>query len=107
MEKSKLANAHSCAGKSIIELLWEDMDRVVDILSGEGRPDEVPPRPTVENQRPLAAWRDEWMAYGETRGQAQGLAYALALLLQGPGTDGVNVPRIKKIAAERLEERNR
>jgi hypothetical protein len=102
MEKAKLANAVSAAGRSLLEILWEELDAVLDRLAADGKPDDVPPVPKVGNQRPLAAWRDEWMAYGEERGKAQSLAYAIAVITNPYKPD---VPAIKRMAAVRLEER--
>lgn len=102
MEKAKLANAVSAAGRSLLEILWEELDAVIDRLVADGKPAEVPPVPKVGNQRPLAAWRDEWMKYGEERGQAQGLAYAIAVIMNPYSPD---VPAVRRMASNRLEER--
>lgn len=95
MEPSKLANAPSCAGKSLLELLREEMDTVIDRLMSDDRPD-----PDVE---PDALSPSMWLEYGEERGQAQGLAYAIAVI-ENPYQ--VDVPRVKDEAMERWEERN-
>lgn len=102
MDKSKLDNAVSGAGRSLLEMLWEELDVIMDKLMEEGAPEDVPPTPTMENRAPLAAWRTEWLEYGETRGQAQGVAYAIAVIERPYEPD---VPGIKERAVERWEER--
>lgn len=104
MEKAKIENAVSAAGPSLLETLWSELDTIVDRLKADGAPEDVPPRPTVQNPRPLAAWRWAWTQYGEERGRAQGLAYAIAVI-EAPYD--VNVPRVQKLAAKRWKERNK
>lgn len=104
MEKAKMEGAVSAAGPSLLELLWEDLDRVISILMTEDAPSEKPPLPSAVNRKhPIPQWRDEWMAWGETRGQAQGLAFAIALIEQPYNP---SVPGVKERAMERWAEAN-
>lgn len=101
---ARLDGGHTAAGPSLLETLWEELDNVMDrLMSDEVPPSDVPPKPSVQNKMPLAAWRDEWMGYGETRGNAQGIAYAIAVIEQPYEP---NVPGVKVRAMERWEERN-
>lgn len=62
------------AGRSIIEILWEELDSIMDRLVEDGEPEAW--THTVAGRKALEAVR-EW---GEERGQAQGMAYAIAVL---------------------------
>jgi len=77
------------AGKSIRETVEEQLDTVVERLLAEGKPDSD-------------ASPDEYIAYGEERGQAQGLAYALAVFINPYKP---SVPEAKKAALERVKAR--
>lgn len=108
MEKAKIANAHSAAGRSLLEMLWEELDAVTDRIVAEGRPGEPDQQELSEemviiDKSDLDRWVDDVQAWGETRGQAQGLAYAIAVITD-PYT--VNVPAVKRVAKRRWEERN-
>lgn len=81
------------AGKSILEIIWEDLDAVYDQLVSEGAPDLV----GLSASEADAAL----VSYGELRGQAQGLAYAIAVI-QNPYD--VDVPAVKKQARQRYED---
>jgi hypothetical protein len=90
----KLGKAlHPWAGHSITEKVQEELDAVVGRLLSEGEPDDIDAEANFE------AAQKEWMEYGEERGQAQGLAYALALLLN-PYKPNIN--RVKKDAIARV-----
>lgn len=95
MEKymSENPKAHRFAGMSILDILWQEMDSVYDILIEEGKPDTDPAK------KPIKAM-EEYRAWGELRGQAQGLAYAIAVLTNPYATD---VPAIKAEARRRYE----
>lgn len=108
MEAAKLANSVSCAGKSRIEVLWDEMDSIMDRLMVEGEP-EYP----FDKRYPgahgemigydrLDAYRNDCKEWGEERGRAQGIAYALAAMLDPYNMD---VPAIKDEAYERWESR--
>ena len=97
MVAKEQAAQHPHAGKSVLDLLWEEMDTVYDQLVTEGEPDVDPVR-----QPSTAATR--YREWGELRGQAQGLAYAIALV-QNPYA--VDIPAVKVEAKRRFEEANK
>jgi hypothetical protein len=88
------------AGRSILEIIWEELDSVYDQLvnsdapdiwdedNGSGDPVGVP---------------EEWQKWGELRGQAQGLAYAIAVI-QNPYD--VSVPAVRAEAKRRYDDTN-
>lgn len=78
---------HSAAGKSLLEKLWDQLDAVVGRLMSDGEPDEGGPR-------------DEYRRWGEDRGQAQGLAFAIATIENPYAPD---VPGVKARAMERWQ----
>lgn len=78
---------HPWAGQSIKEGITTELDTVVSRLVSDGRPDSD-------------AGPNTWMEYGEERGQAQGLAYALAMI-NNPYKP--NVPETKRDAVERVK----
>lgn len=92
------------AGRSIIEIIWEDLDRVMDLIKADGKPW----RPTDKKRDFPLGWKDaeelieSWQDWGELRGQAQGLAYALAVLINPYKVD---VPAVKKEALARWQNR--
>lgn len=90
MDARKLANAESGAGQSLLEKLWEELDSIMDRLMEEDQPDSDSSRQDV-------------IHYGELRGQAQGVAYAIAIIEQPYKPD---MPGVKDRAMERWEERN-
>lgn len=107
MEAAKLANSVSCAGKSIIEQLWDELDRIMDILMEEGEPEEpFNGFPGASGEMVQYADFDKFveahLTWGETRGQAQGVAYAIAMMTNPYKVD---VPAIKEQALERWEAR--
>ena len=91
----------SVAGKSILDLLWEEMDDVVDLLMEEGQPESWSGELFGMPQDEIGVV-SEWQNWGEQRGRAQGLAYALAVILNPYAPD---VPMIKAQAMARWEER--
>lgn len=100
----ELTSRHANAGRSIIEITWEELDRVMDQLmddwSGETE--------AYNSDEPLEESLEEFdledaVEFGEVRGQAQGLAYALAVLTNPYAVD---VPAIKAEALRRYNERN-
>jgi len=87
------------AGKSILEIIWEELDSVYDQLMSEGRP-RVPKQWGAQHPQEIA---DKQMKYGELRGQAQGLAYAIAVI-QNPYD--VSVPAVRHEAQRRYDDAN-
>lgn len=72
-------NATKVAGKSIIDLLWEEMDHLMDLL--------------MEDHCEEPEW---------TRGRATGVAWAIALM-SNPYLQ--NVDQVRTLAKERWEQR--
>ncbi len=100
---------NSAAGRSLLEMLWEELDSVIDRLMADGKPGEpevteLSEEAVAVEKHDLSRLMDDFKAWGEERGQAQGLAYAIAVI-----TDPyeVDVPGIKKISAKRWEERQK
>lgn len=97
---------HVNAGKTLIDIIWEELDVVVDRLKTDGKPSDTEPPSEAAGER---AWEEfidqeheEWQHYGEERGQAQGLAYALAVLTNPYNVD---VDAIRAEALERWEKK--
>ena len=97
--KAKKEGSLLNAGRSISEMLWEELDRVMDILMVEGEPAKW----TGSEDSEDVGTASEWLQWGEQRGQAQGVAYAIALMYSPYAP---NVPHIKELAMERWESRN-
>jgi|ERR687887_1894087 hypothetical protein len=81
----KKNNPH--AGKSIIEIIWEELDSIMDRLMSDGEPSKssmVGDVLTVDSTKAASdiarEWWDALRLWGEERGQAQGVAYCLAVL---------------------------
>lgn len=92
------------AGKSITERLWEEIDRIMDILMVEGEPDPDDYYVSVEdNDFAVGKYQEDMTLWGEHRGNAQGIAYAIAMMY---APYAPNVPHIKALAMERWQERN-
>jgi hypothetical protein len=102
---------HPYAGMSVLDIMWQDLDDCMDQLMEQGTPDggamyqEFAQKNSMGQARTL---RDEWYAalkdWGELRGQAQGLAFAIAVLTN---PYAANVPAVKKEAMQRWETRNK
>jgi hypothetical protein len=94
-------------GKSIIDLLWEDLDDTVDILM-----DECENCQQLAGAHPYANGRFYCNApvtnlvleydVREYRGRAQGVAYAIALMSNPYLSD---VAAVRKLAKERYQQR--
>jgi hypothetical protein len=81
-------------GRTIVqalhEELWKELDTIVDHIMSEGEP--------VLSQADIEEYEVEaFRKYGEWRGQAQGVAYALAVLTNP------YQPDVDKIRAEAME----
>lgn len=92
------------AGRSILDIFWEELDSIMDILMLEGAPaswvEDQDPNPHSPEAVGIAS---DWQQYGEERGKAQGLAYCIAILTSFYEP---SVPAIKKEAARRWRERH-
>lgn len=89
---------HPWAGHSIKETIQEELDSVVGRLISDGRPANIE---EAGNKKPIKQQQEDWKLYGEDRGQAQGLAYALAVIRNPYGP---NVEAIRKEALERARD---
>lgn len=90
-------------GKSIIDLLWEDLDDTMDILMDTcERCERLVGAHTRTSHEPEATLQLEY-AVDEYRGRAQGVAYALALM-SNPYLR--NVDEVRKLAKERYDQRS-
>lgn len=84
--------------QALLEELWRELDTIVELIMSEGEPYF----PGAERTR-TESWKQQaeaWQQYGEWRGQAQGLAYALAVLTNPYQPD---VDAIRKEAMQRWE----
>lgn len=100
---------HPYAGMSVLDILWQELDDAMDLLMDQGAPEkeamgaEFGDNNTRAQAHGLA---DEWFGtlkeWGELRGQAQGLAFAIAILTNPYAAD---VPAVKKEAMARWEKR--
>lgn len=102
---------HPYAGMSVLDILWQDLDDVMDKLMEEGAPElsvlgsEMGQTNSLHGARELAAeWYNTLKEWGELRGQAQGLAFAIAIATNPYAGD---VPAVKKEAMARWESRNK
>jgi hypothetical protein len=88
-------------GRTLVQMLWEKLDEAVDRLHDNGEPD---PLPQSMNPRVVAKWGTETLAWGEERGQAQGLALAIAVI-----TDpySPNIDAVRKVSVERRKAREK
>lgn len=75
------------AGRSLIEELWEELDRVVDSL--------------MVHDLHGSDWSK--VDHARVQGRAEGIAYSIAVLTQSPRTPDINV--VREEAMERWEER--
>lgn len=69
----------SSKGRTLIEMLfddlWSELDTIVDHLMSEGEPSTTEGAYGAELGNP-----EDWKEWGEWRGQAQGITFALARL---------------------------
>ena len=95
-------------GKSIIELLWDDLDTTMDILMDEctgcGKLAGAHPRQEGRQYCNVPELADYDLEYSiqEYKGRAQGVAYALALMMNPYLRD---VDEVRKKAKERWQQR--
>jgi hypothetical protein len=96
-------------GKSIIDLLWEDLDNTMDLLMAECQRCGVIAggHPHIKGRKycnePQPEDYDLEYSVDEYRGRAQGVAYALALM-SNPYLR--NVEEVRKLAKERYDQRS-
>jgi hypothetical protein len=76
--------------QALFEELWKELDTIVEHITSEGEPD-------VTQYSFLAQLKDDVQKWAEWRGQAQGIAYALAVLTNP------YAPDVDKIRAEAME----
>jgi hypothetical protein len=86
------------AGKSLLETLTEELDAIVDRLMADPEPIDIDQVPDDQ----LEAWAASVQSWGEERGRAQGVAYALAVLTNPYAP---SVPAQRAAAAARWQER--
>jgi hypothetical protein len=100
------AAKHPFAGMSVLDILWDELDTIMDQLMEEGAPDvETFSEEIQESGRPQAKlWYGVLRDWGELRGQAQGIAYAIALCTNPYAAD---VPRVKAEAKARWDARQK
>lgn len=94
-------------GRSIIEILWEELDAIVDRLHADGEPAKNPGRLDTRfeaDEALLSDLLDDWKAWGEERGKAQGVAYALAVMINPYEP---NIEAIRQRSIERRKEREK
>lgn len=102
-------NPHPYAGMSVLDILWQDLDDLMDELMDYGTPErtsmdkdfEAKNNPT-EARELAVEWYVTLQNWGELRGQAQGLAFAIAVLTNPYAAD---VPTVKLEAKTRWEKR--
>lgn len=100
------------AGRSLLEILWEELDSIVDSLMSKGSPstwyDEVGRecvsvdhfRTYGKDEELISDDPSEFQQWAEWRGQAQGVAYAIAVITSPYAP---NVPAIREEAMQRWE----
>lgn len=88
-------------GRTIVQALleegWKELDTIVEHIMWEGEPQSR----NTWNPDDLAAIREQFQEYGEWRGQAQGIAYMLAVLTNPYQPD---IEAIRSEAMQRWEE---
>lgn len=82
--------------KELLAELWRELDTIVDHIMFQGEPQSR----NTWNPEDLAAVRESFREYGEWRGQAQGVAYAIAVLSNPYKPD---VEAVRTEAMERWE----
>lgn len=120
MVAKEQAAQHPYAGMSVLDILWQDLDDVMDQLMSEGAPsrssliqdftalgtrDKRGMRAALNTETANelgGSWYDTLRDWGELRGKAQGLAFAIAILTN---PYAANVPAVKKEAMVRWESR--
>jgi hypothetical protein len=109
--KAEAEAPHPYAGMSVLDILWQDLDEIMDKLMAEGAPElgtltrELRDGVGGAEASEIA---DEWYTtlkeWGELRGQAQGLAFAIAIATNPYAGD---VPAVKVEASARWAKRQK
>jgi len=79
----------SCAGRSILEMYWERLDCIVDILYSDW-----------DDFEEEGGTHSEWHDYGQLQGQCSELSYAIAIMTNPYAPD---VDAIRDEAMERYD----
>jgi hypothetical protein len=95
---------HSAGGKTLLESLWAELDDAVDVLRVDnGQPDAWEAESIGGAVAgPKVGVASEWLDWGEKRGRAQGLAWAIAKITSPYAP---NIEAIKKQSWERANAR--
>jgi hypothetical protein len=96
------------AGRSIMDIFWQELDEIMDWLKENGKPETF--EPAVVDYRECAVVEpkengdpSDYQEWAERRGQAQGVAYCLAVLTNPYAP---NIDTIRAEARARWEQRN-
>lgn len=101
----RIRDSYSAAGKSLLEKLWDELDTVMDCLkSGEYGPPGMPAHNIGGDVdlEDVSNLTESCIKWGELRGQAQGVAFAIATI-ENPYYP--SVPNVKARAVDRWEAR--
>lgn len=91
------------AGRSIMEILWEELDDIMDRLMEDGEPDVNEYDSGVQYQSiDVGEYTEAVKLWGEERGKAQATAYAIAIMTNPYQP---SIPDIKAEAMRRWQER--
>jgi hypothetical protein len=112
MVAKEQAAQHPYAGMSVLDILWDELDTIMDQLMEEGAPEKsslakeiMGGCSTIREASELAdGWYGTLKGWGELRGQAQGVAYAIAVCTNPYACD---VPAIKREARARWDARQK
>lgn len=106
---AEAATKHPYAGMSVLDILWQELDDIMDQLMEQGAPEKSSMAKDFETRNnPTEArelreiWYTSLQSWGELRGQAQGVAYAIALVTNPYAAD---VPAVKAEAKARWDAR--
>jgi len=102
VNKDSIIQAYAKEKSDVLKAFWEEMMRILDILMTEDEPKMYTDGRSEVSAR---AWADDLIAYGENRGQAQGMAFAIAILEQ-VYSKPPDVPGVKERAIAMWEELN-
>lgn len=107
MKADPYGNTQSCAGRSLLEILWQELDNLMDCLYSETDPSIDGLCDQLEDieadiDELAEAIADDWQMYGERRGEARGTAYAIAVITNPYAP---NIEAVRKVAQQRAEKR--